>query len=104
MKAVYPITMIKSQRDYYPYYVDIPDFDCAIHAEDPVSGMQHARRRIQDEIDILDQDGKKIPPSNPELPTAPQADIVTLVDIDTEELEQESREKKRSSYLFSTIF
>ncbi|AKP66819.1 hypothetical protein [Companilactobacillus ginsenosidimutans] len=99
MKAVYPIIMRNCKRNYYPYFIDIPDFDISLHAEDPYSGMQAARHRIVDEIDMLAENGKNIPRSNYIIPTSYQADIITLVDVDTNEFYNEKFEHENERHL-----
>ncbi len=85
MKAVYPVIMSKCNRDYYPYFIDIPDFNISLHAEDPYTGIQASRMRICDEIDELQRMDKHVPDSNYIIPTSYQADVITLIDINTDE-------------------
>lgn len=101
MKAVYPIVMTKCNRDYYPYYVDIPDFNCSIHAEDPYTGMCQARKKIYDQIQKLKKYELPIPPSNFTIPTNHYGDVITLIDIDTSEFEKQ--QKTRNFFRFRTI-
>ncbi|MQS53316.1 hypothetical protein [Companilactobacillus mishanensis] len=99
MKAVYPVTMIKCDRDYSPYYINIPDFDFSFHAENIVDAMETARQNICKRIMKLNREGKVIPKSNSIIPTTYQSDIITLIDIDTDKY-LNLPEKKRFKVMF----
>lgn len=101
MKAVYPIVMTKCNREYYPYYIDIPDFNCLLHADDPYTGMKQARKKIYDQIKELKSYNQPIPPSNFVIPTNHYSDVITLIDIDTDEFEKE--QKTRNFFKFLTV-
>lgn len=99
MKAVYPVIMTKCNRDYYPYYIDIPDFNCSLHAEDPYTGMRQARKKIYDQIKLLKETQQNIPSSNFIIPTNHYGDVITLVDIDTSEFEKEQKSRNFLRFL-----
>lgn len=91
--------MIKCDRDYYPYFVDIPDFHCAIHSKDPFHAIQDSRKRIAEEIISRQNEGKDIPRSNHVIPTMNSADVVTLVDVDTEQFVNARKPNRIFSFL-----
>lgn len=94
MKAVYPIIMTKYKREYYPYYINIPDFNCAIHASDVSTGMKLARKKIAEKIIKLQSTNQKVPCSNYVIPTLNHADIITLIDVDTDDFQVSKKNKK----------
>lgn len=95
--------MTKCDRDYYPYYIDIPDFNCALHADDAFNGMRAARKRICAEIELLKRNGQNIPPSNFVIPTTHYADIITLVDVDTDEFHFEKKNRNFFKFLATDL-